>query len=151
MLKINCILYFLGRNYLRVRQTAPRLPAPYLGLPDSRDGLSRGGCPRLYIHTHISWATLQGDRHYILISKKANVVSIYRQSLIFSSTTKKPLLANFHANIDIFIIHGQSVTISVTVFSILTKNDLLSYYLLYLTAHLYAKQVRLAESINSAY
>ena len=32
-------------------------------------------------------------------------------------------MANFNANIDIFIIHRHPVTISVTVFSILTKND----------------------------
>ena len=54
---------------------------------------------------------------------------IYRQSLIFSSITKNIFLANFHANKDIFIIHRQSVTISVTVFYILTKNDQLSFYL----------------------
>ena len=50
---------------------------------------------------------------------------IYRQSLTFSSITKKCLLANFNANIDIFIIHRQPVTISVTVFSILAKNNYL--------------------------
>ena len=48
---------------------------------------------------------------------------IYRQSLIFSSITKNLLLANFYAFIDIYIIHRQSVTIPVTVFSIMTKSD----------------------------
>ena len=51
------------------------------------------------------------------------LLDMYRKSLIFSSITKKTCLANFHANIDIFIIRRQSVTTTVTVFSILTKSD----------------------------
>ena len=41
----------------------------------------------------------------------------------------KTFLANFHAKIDIFIIHRQSVNKTVTVFSILTKSGKLSSYL----------------------
>ena len=52
-------------------------------------------------------------------------LAIYIQSLTFSSITKKHLLANFYANIDIFIIGRQPVIVQIIIAS--AKEYLIKY------------------------